>query len=184
MSSRASPGPDVQLAHTAVLNEETVRAARSLLDEAFGPEMTDDDWEHALGGMHALVWEAGELVGHGAVIQRRLLHDTRALRAGYIEGVAVRADRQGKGYGAALMDPLERVVRGAYDLGALGASEIGAGFYAARGWRQWRGRTWGLTPAGIVRTEAADGDIYVMEVAASLDLTADLTCDWREGDLW
>ena len=63
--------------------------------------------------MHALVWEDGELVGHAALVQRRLLHGGRALRAGYVEGVGVRPDRQRRGHGAALMAALERVLRGA-----------------------------------------------------------------------
>jgi aminoglycoside 2'-N-acetyltransferase I len=82
------------------------------------------------------------------------------------------------------MDPLERVIRGAYEVGALGASEMGVGFYAARGWQQWQGKTWGLTPGGVVRTAEEDEDIFVMEVSVSLDLSGDLTCDWRDGDLW
>ena len=146
--------------------------------------MTDHDWDHALGGMHALVWEAGELVGHASVIQRRLLYAGRALRAGYVEGVAVRADRQGRGHGGAMMDALERVVRDAYDLGALGATDVGARFYAARGWKRWRGETWALTPSGRVRTEGEDGNVYVLELAVPLDLSAELTCDWRDGELW
>jgi aminoglycoside 2'-N-acetyltransferase I len=86
----------------------------------FGEEMTDHDWEHALGGMHAIGREAEQLVGHASVVQRRLLHGERALRTGYVEGVAVRADRRRRGYGAALMDPLERLVRGAYELARPG----------------------------------------------------------------
>lgn len=184
MSSREPPRAEIRLAHTSDLDTATLRAARALLDDVFGPDLTDHDWEHALGGMHALVLESGELVGHGAVIQRRLLHRGRALRTGYVEAVAVRADRRARGYGAALMEPLERVIRGAYEVGALGASEMGAGFYAARGWQQWEGKTWGLTPGGVVRTAEEDEDIFVMEVSVSLDLGGDLTCDWRDGDLW
>jgi aminoglycoside 2'-N-acetyltransferase I len=41
------------------------------------------------------VLDGDELVGHGAVVMRRLLHDAQALRTGYVEGVAVRADRRG-----------------------------------------------------------------------------------------
>jgi aminoglycoside 2'-N-acetyltransferase I len=175
---------NVQVAHTADLDASTLRAARALLDQVFGAEMTDHDWDHALGGMHALAWEAGDLVGHAAVVQRRLVHAGRALRTGYVEGVAVRADRQGQGYGAAMMDALERVVRGAYDLGALGATDEGAGFYSARGWKRWRGQTWALTPEGRVRTEGEDGSVYVLELAVPLDLSAELTCDWRDGELW
>jgi aminoglycoside 2'-N-acetyltransferase I len=40
-----------------------------------------------------------------------------------VEAVGVRADRRGRGHGAAMMDALEQVVRGAYQLGALRASE-------------------------------------------------------------
>lgn len=48
-----------------------------LLDEAFPDDeaYTDEDHEHALGGVHALVWEGPELIGHGSVVMRRLLHD-------------------------------------------------------------------------------------------------------------
>jgi aminoglycoside 2'-N-acetyltransferase I len=87
--------------------------------------MTDHAWRHALGVMHALVWERGELVGHAAVVQRSLVHAGRALRAGYVEAVAVKADRRGQGHGATMMIELERIIRHAYDLGALGASEMG-----------------------------------------------------------
>ena len=50
-------------------------------------DFAPDDWEHALGGVHALLSEDGELIGHASVVQRRLLHGGRALRAGYAEAV-------------------------------------------------------------------------------------------------
>ena len=126
---------ELRTAHTADLDPVTLQAARALLDEVFNGDLAETDWEHALGGVHALVWDGPALIGHGSVIQRRLLHQGRALRAGYVEAVAVRADRQGQGHGAALMGALERVLRGAYDLGALGSTDEGAGFYAGRGWK-------------------------------------------------
>ena len=33
-------------------------------------DISDADWEHGLGGLHAMVWEGAELVGHGSVVQR------------------------------------------------------------------------------------------------------------------
>jgi aminoglycoside 2'-N-acetyltransferase I len=177
--------PTLQIAHTADLDATALKAARGLLDLVFGDEMTDQDWEHALGGMHALVWEAGTLIGHASVIQRRLIHEDRALRTGYVEGVAVHPDRRGEGHGATVMEPLERIVRRAYDLGALGSTEEAAGFYAHRGWRRWQGETWALTPAGRVRTKDDDGGVYVLEPpGVPLDIQGELTCDWREGDVW
>jgi aminoglycoside 2'-N-acetyltransferase I len=174
----------VQVAHTADLDAAALRAARALLDATFGAEMTDDDWDHALGGVHALVWEGDELIGHASVVQRRLLHGGRALRAGYVEGVAVRADRRRRGHAGAMMEALERVVRGAYDLGALGATDDGARLYTARGWQRWQGPLSALTPTGIARTPEDEGGVYVLGVGAPLDLSGELTCDWRDGDVW
>jgi aminoglycoside 2'-N-acetyltransferase I len=175
---------NLQIAHTADLDPALLGAARALLDKVFGDDMTDHDWEHALGGMHALVSHNDELVGHASVIQRRLIHGGRALRTGYLEGVAVHPDHRRRGHAAAMMDALERIIRGAYDLGALGSTEEAAGFYAHRGWRAWRGQTYALTPVGRVRTAAEDDSVYVLETSTPLDLSADLTCDWRDGELW
>ena len=175
---------DVRTAHTADLDEPTLAAARRLLDEVFEGEMSDEDWEHALGGVHALVWEGPALVGHASVVQRRLLHRDRALRTGYVEGVGVRADRRRRGHGGVMMEAIERVIRGAYELGALGATEEAVQFYEERGWKRWRGSTSTLTPTGIVRTEDDDGCIYVLPVVAPLDLDGELVCDWRDGDVW
>jgi aminoglycoside 2'-N-acetyltransferase I len=175
---------EVCTVHTAELDRATLDAARTLLYDVFAGDMEDQDWEHALGGVHALAFEDGELVGHASVVQRRLLHGGRALRAGYVEGVGVRADRRRRGHGAAMMAALERVVRGAYELGALGATDEGAVFYAGRGWQRWEGPTSALTPAGIVRTAQDDGAVYVLPVSAPLDLAGELTCDWRDGEVW
>jgi len=167
--------------HTADLDAAALAAARALLFSVFDG-MTDADWEHALGGMHALAWDGAELIGHASVIQRRLVHQGRALRAGYVEAVGVRADRRGRG--AALMAAAERIIRGAYDLGALGTTEEARGFYAARGWQPWQGPTSALTPSGIQRTAEDDDAIYVLPVSVPLDLAGELTCDWRGGDVW
>jgi aminoglycoside 2'-N-acetyltransferase I len=173
----------IQTAHTADLEPPALAAARALLYDVFD-DMTEHDWEHSLGGMHALVWEGDELVGHAAVVQRRLLHGGRALRAGYVEGVGVRADHRRRGHGAAMMDALERVVRSAYDLGALGATDEAVALYERRGWKPWQGPSSALTPAGVRRTPDEDGAIYVLPGAVALDLAGELTCDWRDGDVW
>ena len=175
---------EVRTAHTADLDAATLAAARSLLNEVFEGEFDEHDWEHALGGVHALAWEGDELIGHASVVQRRLLHAGRALRTGYVEGVGVHGSRRGQGHGGALMGAMERIIRNAYDLGALGAAEQAGAFYASRGWQQWQGPTSALTPTGITRTPNEDGGIYVLPNTASLDFTAELTCDWRDGEVW
>jgi aminoglycoside 2'-N-acetyltransferase I len=173
----------LRTAHTADLDAGTLAAARALLYDVFD-DMTDDDWEHALGGVHALVWDGAELIGHASVVQRRLLYRERALRTGYVEGVGVRADQRKRGHGSAMMTVLERVVSNAYDLGALGATDEAADFYAGRGWQRWQGPSAVLTRAGVRRTEDDDGGIYVLPVTIPLDLSAEIICDWRDGDVW
>ena len=171
------------VAHTADLSSRELSAARALIFEVFG-DATEDDWEHCLGGIHAIVWEGDRIVAHGSVIQRRIIYQGRALRTGYVEGVAVRRDRHRQGLGGRVMAELERVIRAAYQLGGLGSSEEGVPFYIARGWQRWAGRTYALTPEGMVRTPDDDDGIFVLPVSDALDLTADLICDFRQGELW
>jgi aminoglycoside 2'-N-acetyltransferase I len=174
---------ELRTAHTADLDAATLAQARALLFDVFD-DLEEEDWEHSLGGIHALAWEGPELIGHGSVIQRRLVYAGRALRTGYVEGFGVRAEHRRRGHGSAIMDALERVVRGGYDLGALGTTDMAAEFYAARGWQLWCGRSSAITPTGVEPTPDADGAIYVLPVAVALDPTAELTCDWRDGDTW
>jgi aminoglycoside 2'-N-acetyltransferase I len=177
-----------RLIHTCDLDNETREDARRMVIDAFGGEFTDADWEHALGGMHAVIFDHGALIAHGAVVQRRLLYRDIALRCGYLEGVAVREDRRGQGLATAVMDAAEQVLRGAYQVGALSASEAGRHIYAARGWLPWQGPTSVLGPAGVMRTPDDDSCLFVLPIAlpdgAELDLTAEITCDWRDGDVW
>src|SRR4029079_1381994 len=90
-------------------------------------------------------YDDAQLIGHGSVVLRRMLHGGRALRPRYVESVAVRADRPPAGVRGAVMSALERVIRGGYELGALGASPAGAALYTSRGWSLW-GRTAAVVP--------------------------------------
>jgi aminoglycoside 2'-N-acetyltransferase I len=173
----------IEVAHTADLDGGTLGAARALMFDVFD-DMTEFDWEHALGGMHAVARDGSDVIGHASVIQRRLFHGGAALRAGYLEAVGVRSDRRREGIGTALMHPIERIIRSAYDLGALGATDEAADFYAARGWHVWRGVASAMTPDGVVATPDEQGAIYVLPGAVALDLDGELTCDWRAGDVW
>ena len=177
-----------RLVHTSDLDNETREDARRMVIEAFGGGFTTTDWEHALGGMHALVSHHGALIAHAAVVQRRLLYRDTALRCGYVEGVAVREDWRGQGLAGVVMDAAEQVLRGAYQLGALSASEAGRHIYTARGWLAWRGPTSVLAPAGLTRTPDDDNALFVLPIGfpadLELDITAEITCDWRDGDVW
>lgn len=174
---------ELVIAHTSQLDLAVRAVARELLYGVFD-DMTESDWEHCLGGMHALVWQGSDLVGHAAVVQRRLVYCGRALRAGYVEGVAVDAEHRRRGHGATMMAALEDVARAAYDIAALGATDEAVDFYTGRGWRPWVGPSSALTPSGVQRTPDDDGAIYVLPLAVDVDVREGLTCDWRDGDVW
>lgn len=155
-------------------------SVRAFLERAFDGDFTEEDWQHCLGGRQVLVVEDGEVVAHGAVVPRTLWHGERELRCGYVEGVAVREDRRGRGLGAAVMAAVEEVVRHEYELGALSSTDSGLGFYEGRGWERWRGRLL----AGGERTPDDEGGVFVLPVGVSLDLDGDLACEPRPGCDW
>ncbi|MFJ3580795.1 GNAT family N-acetyltransferase [Streptomyces sp. NPDC090127] len=175
----------LRVAPTHELGAGRLRAVREMLDAAFRGGFSDEDWDHALGGVHAWIEDERGVAAHGSVIMRRVLHDGRSYRVGYVEGVGVRDDRRRRGLGGLVMAELERVIDGAYVFGALSASEDGAALYTARGWRAWEGRIEALAPAGVVHLPEEEGSVYVRP-AGGRTLPAPavaLVFDWRDGDV-
>lgn len=171
-----------RLVHTSDLDAETLVSAQRLLVEAHNGDFSDTDWDHALGGMHAVIAHRGSLIAHAAVVQRRLIHGGMSLRCGYVEAVAVQEDWRGQGLGNAVLDAAEQVIRGAYPIGALSASGAGDRLYRPRGWVSWRGPTSVLSPDGPRPTP--DCAVHVLPVTVSVDPDSPLMCDWRDGDVW
>jgi aminoglycoside 2'-N-acetyltransferase I len=174
---------------TDELTATETEAVRRLLWVAFGTDpdeaMTEDDWAHALGGVHVLLERDGEIAGHGSVVQRELQVDGRPLRTGYVEAVAIDPSRQRMGLGSRLMTEIVAVIDERYELGALatGSPE----FYERLGWLRWTGPTYVRTGAGLQRTAEDDGGILVRPTSTTpfeLDLATSISCDWRRGDVW
>jgi aminoglycoside 2'-N-acetyltransferase I len=175
--------PRLRRCTTAELGADELARLRALLDDAFLGNFADTDWGHTVGGTHVVLQDGPDLVAHGSVVERLLRHGGQSLRTGYVEGVAVRADARRRGYASLVMAELESL-REEFELLALSASEAGAALYVARGWQPWRGPTSVLGPDGVVPTPDDDGSIYVLSDRARLDLDGELTCDWRDGDVW
>jgi aminoglycoside 2'-N-acetyltransferase I len=165
---------EVRTAHTDELPQPTLEAIRALLVDVFAGEFTEHDWEHTLGGVHALTFVDDEVVGHGSLVERRLTYDERSLRTGYVEGFAVRRGHRARGHGSAIMDALEEIIRAEYRLGALASTDEAAHFYERRGWIRWSGPT---EPDG-------EGAVYVLPAAARLNPELPLVADERAGDAW
>ena len=92
---------------TDALSPEQREELRGLLDRAFDGDFSDADWEHALGGHHALVVEAGRMVAHGSVVRRSIELGAVAFAAGYVEAVGTEAAHRRRGLGSTVMRALE-----------------------------------------------------------------------------
>jgi aminoglycoside 2'-N-acetyltransferase I len=171
-------------APTTALASADLAELRALLDVAFAGAFDDDDWEHTVGGVHLVVREADVVIAHAAVVPRRLVAGTRELSTGYVEGVATRPDVRRRGHASRVLRAAASVVEGSYELGALSASV--PALYVRLGWEPWRGPTYVSAPGGRIRTADDDDGVMVLRTVhtTDLDLTADLTCDWRPGDVW
>lgn len=97
---------------------------RSMLDDAFDGDFSDDDRDHALGGVHVLAEVDEAFVGHTAVVPRRVWLDGEERSCGHVEAVAVSASARRRGVGVAPMREVAALLA-PYDLGALAATDAG-----------------------------------------------------------
>ena len=157
---------------------------RQLLRYAFEGDFSDDDWRHTLGGWHVVALDGAAAVSHAAVVPRTIGVGDRAFRAGYVEGVATRPDRQRQGLGSQVMTEAANVLHREFDLGVLSTDR--SEFYQSLGWERWQGPTFVRTGDQLVRTEDEDDGIMVLRFGPSqeADLTAPISCDGRQGDDW
>ena len=175
----------VRTAPTSQLSPADLDELRALLDAAFAGRFSDDDWAHAVGGVHVIASVDGEVAGHGSVVVRELTAGDTTLRTGYVEAVATAVARRRLGVASAVMTEVERLVTAGFDLGALSSSRQAVRMYAGRGWQRWTGPVAATTPEGVV--DSPGEAVFVLPTQATppgLDTTGPLVCDWRSGDPW
>lgn len=179
---------DVRRVPTTGLTTDERTEIRALLDGAFGEDdeerFTDDDWEHALGGVHFILVRDGRIVTHASVVERTLAIDGRSVQTGYVEAVATATGHEGQGFGSLVIEDVDRYIDDRYELGALGTGRHA--FYGRLGWRTWQGRSAVREPGGDRPTPDDDGYIMVLRTRRSpaFELTGTISCDVRPGDVW
>lgn len=185
---------EVRLVSTEEMSPAELAALRGLCDEAFRERdaprdtrelsFTDEDWENACGGVHAVAFEGEVPVAHASTVERQLHVDGVPFLCGYVEAVATRPDRQRRGLGTAVMGALGQHIHAAFPLGALDTSRHH--FYERLGWERWLGPTFVRVGDGIVATSEEDGYVMILRTPTTpaLDLAAPISCEWRPGDVW
>lgn len=176
----------VRRVSTGELRPTEVAALRELFDAAWADDdgFTDDDWDHATGGVHFLVKEGDVIVSHASVVERRLQTGHHDLATGYVEAVATRPSNQRRGLGTVVMRAVGEYIDATFELGALDTGLHA--YYERLGWIVWRGPTAVRTDRGLVRTPEEDGNLLVRLTPQSppLDLSEPISCEWRPGDVW
>lgn len=98
---------DLVVAVSVDIDVSTRATLRGLRDRAFGDRFSEQDAEHAFGGVHVLMRDEDRLVGHASAVARRLRFGHAPWRTvGYVEGVATDPERQREGIGRAVMQRL------------------------------------------------------------------------------
>jgi aminoglycoside 2'-N-acetyltransferase I len=173
-----------EVLHDADVPAELLRRLRLLVDEAFGGEFAEEDWEHTCGGWRVVTFDGELLVAHAAVSPRLIRVGERPFNAGYVEGVATLSARQRQGLGSLVMREATEIVRRQYELGVLSTGL--PSFYERLGWERWRGPTFVQDGDALIRTQDEDDGILVLRHGPSqaVDLTAPIICESRSGDDW
>lgn len=179
--------PRLRRLPTEALTPAELREIRALMDLAFGSgdeAFGDDDWAHALGGLHFVLDLDGEIVSHASVVERALEIDGRPFRTGYVEAVATAPGLQGRGHGTLVMEVATKHIRAVFELGALGTGRHA--FYERLGWQTWLGPASVRSPNGLQRTPDDESFILALRTPTSppFDLSDSISCDWRPGDVW
>lgn len=164
--------------------DDRLRAGlRALLWSSF-EHFTEDDWQHTLGGVHVVAREGRQVMGHAAVVPRRVYVGGEERPVGYVEGVAVGAAERSSGVGSTVMREVGDILGETGLLGVLSTSAHG--FYRRLGWERWRGPSFVIEEGRPRRTAEEDDGIMVLRGHAGepVDLTSPIAVDARPGDDW
>ncbi len=184
------PGPTLTFVDFVLRGSEQIDAParaelRELWRRAFGGRFSDEDADHAYGGVHVLALDGDRLVGHASAVPRRIrFGDSPWRTVGYVEAVATDPERQGEGVGHRAMLTLQAEMRSRWPVAMLSTGRA-KGFYELLGWEPWRGVSYTETAAGVVADDE-HGGLMILRFDSSVvpDLSVAVTCEDRPGDAW
>jgi len=165
------------------LDDTQHHAIRALLDEAFADEFSDEDNDHAAGGVRVIAMDGDQIVGHAALVARIITIAGTLHTVGYVEGVAVLPSYQGQGIGAQIIRQITDMAQRDFEIAMLSTGEID--FYAKFGWQRFVGQSFVDNHGTIIRTAAEDEGLMLLTYLHQLNQPGVAwVCDWRTGDVW
>jgi aminoglycoside 2'-N-acetyltransferase I len=176
---------DVVVVGSDQIDDATRVDLRELWRRAFGDRFSDDDADHAYGGVHVLVRSDDRVVAHASAVPRRIrFGDERWRTVGYVEAVATDPERQGEGLGRRTMQALHTEISRRWPVALLSTGRA-TGFYERLGWERWRGLSYTQTVDGVV-PDGEHGGLMILRLDRSVvpELSVAVTCEDRPGDAW
>ncbi len=161
-----------------VLREAILILCYRAYEEDLGPLF--DTWKEPV---HLLGFYGGKLVSHALWVTRYLqVGEGPLLRTAYVEAVATDPEYQGRGFASQVLQRLAGEVRD-FDLAALSPSD--PAFYARLGWELWQGPLYVRTATGV-QASPEDEQVMILRLpqTPALDVSAPLSVEWREGEVW
>ncbi len=140
-------------------------------------------FETFVDASHVLGYYNGLFVSHALWVNRYLqVGNAPLLRTAYIEAVATDPAYRRRGFATAIMKYLVNEIQD-YELAALSPFDVA--FYERLGWELWRGLLYIRTNNGLLLSPV-DEQVMILRLPKTppLDLSAPLSAEWREGELW
>jgi aminoglycoside 2'-N-acetyltransferase I len=132
---------------------------------------------------HVLQYYENTLVSHALWITRWLqVQERPLLRTAYIEGVTTDKPYRDRGFASAVMKRLaEEIVN--FEIAGLCTGY--PDFYSRLGWQVWIGPLFNHKDGELIPSrEGASVMVLFLPNTPALDLSAPLSIEWREGEVW
>jgi len=182
MSSDRMEYLNIQVIHSRLTSEIIKKEIVSLCNRAYEKDM-GTLFETFVDATHVLGYYNDLLVCHALWVTRYLQAGTNPrMRTAYVEAVATEAKYRNRGFASSVMKYLVGEIQD-YELAAL--SPFSVEYYERLGWELWRGSLFIRTKDNLM--PSLDGEevmIFRLPKTPVLDLSAPLSAEWREGELW
>ena len=173
---------NIKVIHSRLTSEIIKKEIVSLCNRAYEKDM-GILFETFLDATHVLGYYNDLLVCHALWVTRYLQAGTNpVMRTAYVEAVATEAKYRHRGFASSLMKYLIGEIQD-YELAAL--SPFSVEYYERLGGELWRGSLFIRTKDNLM--PSLDGEevmIFRLPKTPILDLSAPLSAEWREGELW
>lgn len=172
----------IRVVQGASLSEAARSRIIALCNRAYDEDLAPL-FETFVDASHVLGYYNGLFVSHALWVNRYLqVGNAPLLRTAYIEAVATDPAYRRRGFATAIMKYLVNEIQD-YELAALSPFDVA--FYERLGWELWRGPLYIRTNNGLLLSPA-DEQVMILRLLKTppLDLSAPLSAEWREGELW